>query len=245
MTTPLTTLDGLVNFRDLGGVPTEDAVIRPGVLYRAESLSDLTDAGREALASSGIGVVIDLRSTMEAEKSPGVTADSAAPRLVAIPMLDGALPTSIDDARPLEESYAALIREHGEDFARIAGVIADADAGVLVHCTAGKDRTGLAIALVLLAVGAEWDAVRTDYSASSENLSGAWTDRIFAMIAAMGLDIPDTPEVRRLMYSTSETGFDAAFEWVRAQHGSVTGYLTDHGLSDEQLTRLRDRLVQR
>lgn len=237
-------LDGLLNFRDLAGIPTASGVIRPGILYRSESLSDLTDDGRDALAASSIGTVIDLRSTAEATRSPGVATDSVSPRLIAIPMLDGAIPTSLDDARPLAESYATLVREHGPDFARIARVVADTDRGVLIHCTAGKDRTGLAVALILRAVGGEWEAVRADYSSSSENLSGEWTDKIFAMVKTMGFNIPDTPQVRALLHGTSEEGFDAAFDWIQAQFGSVTGYLTAHGLTNEQLARLQDRLVQ-
>ena len=61
---------------------------------------------------------------------------------------------------------------------------------MLVHCTAGKDRTGVAIALLLDAVGAERDAVVADYAASEANLSGAWADRMFAMIDAMGIPCP-------------------------------------------------------
>jgi len=245
MTIPLIELDGLVNFRDLGGLPAEEAVVRHGVLYRSESLADLTESGRKDLAQSGIGTVIDLRSPKEANLAPGLPADSAVPRLLSIPMLDGAIPTSLADIRPLAEAYDALVRGHGEDFARIAGIVADADSAVLIHCTAGKDRTGLAVAIILVAVGADWDAVRTDYSASSENLSGEWTDRVFAMITQMGLTVPQTPQIRALLHGTTEAGFDAAFAWISAEFGSVSGYLTHHGLTDEQLTRLRDRLVRR
>ncbi|MFF5794728.1 tyrosine-protein phosphatase [Paeniglutamicibacter sp. NPDC012692] len=242
-TTAAIALDGLLNFRDLGGLPTKRGTIRPGVIYRSESLSDLTDQGWHDLARSGISTVIDLRSAAESARAPGLDAGSVSPRLLAIPMLDGAIPTSFADMRPLSELYDSLVRGHGGDFARIAGTIADADDPVLIHCTAGKDRTGLAVAIVLFAVGASWDAVRADYSTSGKNLSGEWADRTLLKITQMGLDIPDNHKIRAMLHGTTETGFDASFEWINSEFGSVTEYLTHHGLTDGQLTRLQQRLV--
>lgn len=244
MTTSLLALDGLVNFRDLGGLPAQDGVVRPGRLYRSESLSDLTAVGREELARSDIGTVIDLRSTPEARHAPGLPSDSRSPRLVSVPLLDGALPTSLDQMLPLEETYATLVQHHGDDFAQVAAVVAQADAAVLIHCTAGKDRTGLAIALVLLAIGVDPDAVRSDYTQSSENLAGVWVARMRARVRAMGFELPDTPEMTEMLCGTTEEGFDAALSWITDQHGSVAGYLRAHGLSEAQLARLHDRLIQ-
>ena len=94
---------------------------------------------------------------------------------------------------------------------------------MLVHCTAGKDRTGVAIALLLDAVGAERDAVVADYAASEANLSGAWADSMFAMIDAMG--VPRTPTLDELIAATPPAAIEEALAWVDREHGGSAAYL--------------------
>ncbi|WP_345470951.1 tyrosine-protein phosphatase [Glutamicibacter ectropisis] len=237
-------LDGLVNFRDLGGITTAHGTIRPGVLFRSESVSDLSATGRQDLASGSIRTVIDLRSEAEVQRAPGLATDSLTPRLVALPLLDGAMPTSVTQLPTLETIYQQLVTESGAAFARAAGTVADAEGGVLIHCTAGKDRTGLAVALTLLAVGADLDQVRADYIVSSQHLAGAWAERMLAGARAHGVEIPDTEAARELIFGTSQNAFDAAMDRVYEGFGSAQGYLLRHGLLDDQLERLAVRLVE-
>ena len=92
---------------------------------------------------------------------------------------------------------------------------------VLVHCTAGKDRTGVAIALLLDAVGAERTAVIGDYASSEANLSGAWAERMFTMIAAMG--VPRTAALDELIAATPAAAIAEALAWVDREHGGSAG----------------------
>jgi protein-tyrosine phosphatase len=109
-----------------------------------------------------------------------------------------------------------------------------------VHCTAGKDRTGVSVALVLDAVGAERAAVVADYAASAANLAGPWADGMRAMITAMG--VPLTPEIDTLVTATPPAAIEQALAWVDAQGGAAE-YLQSGGLTDAELDALRARLT--
>ncbi|ROS73362.1 tyrosine-protein phosphatase [Cellulomonas sp. PhB143] len=233
-------LDGLSNLRDVGGIPTPRGPVRHGVLLRSDSLASLTAAGRAALASGPVGYVVDMRSRGETEAMPGWPADAPHPRLVPLPMLEGSV-QQLTTLPSLESIYRDLLAGAGEGFARTAALVAEGPEAVLVHCTAGKDRTGVATALVLLAVDADRDAVLTDYAASTGNLGGAWRDRMVAGIQRMGVEL--TPQVEALLVGTDPEGLDRVLGEVEAEHGSVLGYLRAHGLTDAQASALRERLV--
>ncbi|KRC59166.1 hypothetical protein ASE14_15430 [Agromyces sp. Root81] len=239
--TTLTNLDGLVNFRDVGGMPAGAGTIATGVLYRSDGLASLSDEGRRELADCTIGTVVDFRSESEVAHSPGLAPDSVRPALVSMPLLDGAVPLDGGRLPTLDGIYLELVQRAGDRFARLASIIATSDDAVLVHCTAGKDRTGVGVALVLLAVGADRDAVTADYLATSANLTGAWSERMFVLAREMGVEI--TPELEALVNGTSAEALGAALDWVEQEHGSVDAYLLAHGLGEDELVRLRERLT--
>jgi len=116
-----------------------------------------------------------------------------------------------------------------------------ADDRIVIHCTAGKDRTGVAIALILEAVGVERPAIVEDYASSERNLAGPWTERMFGMLQAMG--IPRTPALDDLVAATPPAAIVTALEWVDSTHGGAAGYLRSGGLTDAELDALRRRLV--
>ena len=109
-----------------------------------------------------------------------------------------------------------------------------------MHCTAGKDRTGVAVAVILDAVGAERDAVIDDYAQSERNLAGPWADRMLAGIEQMGA--PLTPEVRELVTGTPPAAMAQAFAWIDERGGSAD-YLRSGGLTEAELDGLRARLA--
>ena len=148
MTTPLT---GLINFRDVGGLPvTGGARTRNGVLYRSAALGDLGEAGSCALADLGVRTIVDLRAPSERAQAPSRLA--AVLDVVELPLLEGAMNPELlrrlDDARTrvptLAELYANLAADGGAVFAQVARVVASADGGVLL-LHRRKDRTGVAV----------------------------------------------------------------------------------------------------
>ena len=134
-----------------------------------------------------------------------------------------------------------MIDHSGESFAAVAELVAGSSAAVLVHCTAGKDRTGIAVALLLDAVGADRAAVVADYAASQSNLTGPWLDGMLAMLARMG--IPESAEVTDLITASPATALTEVLESLDARGGSLR-YLRDHGLDEAAAVRLRERLVE-
>lgn len=258
--------EGTHNFRDTAGMPlSTGGTTASGVLYRSDALSALTPAGLEQLAASDIDVIIDFRTPMEQSMSPDRLPTTRPIQLMTLGVLEGAMTgmassvlkgaaASGDQAAAAEAIAAALAQlpslgdlyismlQHGaSSFAEAARTVATTERGVLVHCTAGKDRTGVAVALILEAVGVERDAIVADYAVSESNLAGPWTDRMFAMLQGMGL--PRTEALDQLVAATPPEAIRTALSWVHSEHGGAIGYLRSGGLTDAELDALGIRLT--
>lgn len=258
--------EGSFNFRDTGGVPlTGGGATRYGVLYRSDALSGLTPAGLEQVAATDIGVIVDFRTPMERMMAPDRLPSTRAYRVVELALLEGALtglaqqamqagaPGGDPDAAAaavrdalaqlpsLGALYVSMLTHGAEAFAQLARLVGAEDSAVLVHCTAGKDRTGVAIALLLETAGAERDAVVSDYAASQANLSGPWADGMFAIIDAMG--VPRSPTLDELVAATPPAAIEEALAWVDREHGGSAAYLRSGGLTEAELDALRRRLA--
>lgn len=144
----------------------------------------------------------------------------------------------------LGDLYVSMLTGGAAAFAEVAGLVAastdDTQTSVLIHCTAGKDRTGVSAALILDAVGVERAAVVADYASSAEHLKGPWADRMLAMIKQMGA--PATPALVELVTGTPPAAIEQALAWVEQNHGSSAAYLQSGGLTEAQLATLRARL---
>lgn len=241
-------IEGTFNSRDVGGMPlTDGGRVASGVLFRSDALATVTDAGEATIAQSRIGTVVDFRAESERLQAPDRL--PAEVTVAAFPMLDGAVRETVQSGGgipSLADVYAHLLDTHGADFAAVAGLVArPADAerpAVLVHCTAGKDRTGVAIALLLDAVGASREAVVDDYLATGQNLSGTWADGMRRHLEASG--IPLSPELEELLAHSPRPAIEAMFAHVDAA-GGAADYLQRHGLEASDLDALRTRLTGR
>ncbi|MFB7894285.1 tyrosine-protein phosphatase [Microbacterium sp. NPDC056044] len=265
-TTGTMTIDGLYNFRDTGGLPLADGgTTRSGVLYRSDALAALTPTGLDALAGTAVGVIVDFRTAEERRSAPDRLPATRPMRTVDLSLIEGALNASAFAAlapgaeRPSESDIAAAMAQiptlgdlyigmlqHGAstfvDVARLIGDSTDdAPSAVLVHCTAGKDRTGVATALMLDAVGVERDAIVADYAISQQNLSGPWADGMLSMVSSLG--VPITATLRTLVTETPPAAIEHALDHLVAEHGGSTAYLRAGGLTDDELERLRLRLA--
>ncbi len=262
-------IEGTFNFRDVGGMPLHGGgQVRKGVLYRSDALSGLTPRGLEQLGASGIGVIVDFRTPLERTMAPDRLPSGRDIRVVELELLEGALTGLAQEAmqagmqpggaeaataaveRALAQLprlgglYVSMLTHGGASFAETARLVAhggDGASGVLVHCTAGKDRTGVATALILDAVGVDRDAVIADYAASQAHLSGAWATNMFAMIDAMG--VPRTAALDELVSATPPEAIGEALDWVDREHGGSEAYLRAHGSTATDLDALRGRLV--
>src|SRR4051794_23952269 len=158
--------DGCVNVRDLGGLPLEDGgETRFGVAVRADSIRTLTDEGWRSLADYGVRLAVDLRGDDElADDPPG---DSPI-EVVRHPVTGNSHPV-VWEWPSMREAYLALLEGFPREFAATVTEVARADSPVVVHCQGGRDRTGLASALMLRLAGVPLDAIADDHGLSDES----------------------------------------------------------------------------
>lgn len=233
---------GTFNFRDVGGYAADGGVVRSGRLFRSDGLSALGDAGKNELRALGVGVVIDLRDDFEVEALPDDLAGLDV-EVLRLPVFEGSGASQGTVGISLEALYERILTLHSDVVVAALRELAHAgDRAVLVHCTAGKDRTGIVVALALLAVGVDRDTVVADYAQSQENLGGAWLDQMLALIKEHGVEI--TPELRILMGGSPPEALNGALDLIIREHGSVRQYLLDAGLTEIDLAALKASLVE-
>src|ERR1700738_1747567 len=155
--------DGLHNARDLGGHPTPSGPTRYGAVVRSEVPSRMTIPGRRKLEEHGIAGFLDLRSRNEADSEPSPFALRPGYRRVAL--LDREAMTLVRAMTESEELCEYLLLERGHLIGEALGtlLLLSAGGGVLVHCRAGKDRTGIIAGLMLANAGVPWKAIATDH----------------------------------------------------------------------------------
>ncbi len=142
----------------------------------------------------------------------------------------------------LEALYRQVVAESAWTIATAVSVIADSgQVPVLVHCTAGKDRTGLVVALALEAAGVDRTAVVADYTQSALNLDGAWMNA--AMSALVSGGVPISPNLFEVLGGSPDHAMSGLLAGLDQQYGSVVGYLMAHGFLEESVAMLREKLV--
>lgn len=249
--TELLRLASADNFRDVAGTgagyPTRDGRrVRRGVFYRSNELQ-LTHEDATSLAALGIRVIHDLRGGPEVEAHPDVEVPGATWRHVEVAGIPMAMVEGLADTaaaeRVMGEVYEAFVRspEARASYAVLLTDLATEDPPHLFHCTAGKDRTGWAAALLLEVAGVDRDTIVADYLLTNE-VSSATREKYLALIAEhLGQEKVAIYEPTMVV----EPGYlQAAYDAVDADYGSVEGYLREGlGLGDDVLAELRARLV--
>ncbi|WP_433200078.1 tyrosine-protein phosphatase [Nocardia sp. CA-107356] len=237
-------LTGTFNFRDLGGLRTIDAArIRPGVLLRSAQLSGLDLPGHAIMCELGVTDVYDLRGLREIEhighdNLPDDVRLNITPfdsRMAEAPPHDAQ--TNSAFAHMLEVyRYFPTLPEANTAIITIAETIASGDGAVLVHCAAGKDRTGWAIATLLRAVAVSEADVLADFMASN--------DAVPALRAMMAPKLAAGAELSIDILGVREDYLQVATAVVRERHGDFESYLSAIGFTVQLRERLRDRLLE-
>jgi protein-tyrosine phosphatase len=227
-------LAGVLNFRDVGGYPVAGGgSVRWRTLFRSDALHPLDSAGLAAVTGLGLRTVVDLRTQIELEHAPSPVSG----RATHVSMLTGdfqGVPLELDGL------YRYFVDECGGQIAAAIGEIGGDDAlPALVHCSAGKDRTGVVIALILAVLGVPDELIAADYALSALYLDPDRTPAIGQLSASTGLG----EEVTRALLSSPPALILEVLDRVRAVTGSVDGYLLAHGLTDSGLARLRAALI--
>src|SRR5476649_812830 len=218
-------LEGGSNFRDLGGYRTTDGhTVRKGVVFRSAHLGTLTDRDRAALGRLGVRTVVDLRGVDEAAETPH-RIDGTGARIVGAhiePRIGEKIRAAVEDGSASPFLMMQYLTEHYRDYPRhctpgfrtLFATLSDGTHRPLVfHCTAGKDRTGFASALLLTLLGVPWDTVMEDYLRTND----LWVGHIGRYPE---LDI----DTRAAIIEARRPYLEAAFEVVRADFGSPEAF---------------------
>ena len=238
--------DACYNIRDVGGYATTDGgQIRWRALVRADNLCRLTPAGRAALVDHGVRTIIDLRSASELVRAPHPFApphgEPGAPLYRHLSLLDDndqAGIARIDNAGSVQKMYTLMLDQYPARIATIIRAVARARAGgVLVHCFAGKDRTGVIVALLLAVAGAEPATIIADYAESDNYLQPLYTE----LLDSYAHDPPRQSQLASLLASPAEA-MRATLAYLDTAHGGPEAYLQAAGVSQPDLQRLRRRL---
>jgi protein-tyrosine phosphatase len=219
---------GAVNFRDLGGYSTiQGRTTAWGRLFRSDSLSALTDADLEALSRLGLSTVCDLRRDHERITFPNRLPTLGAPRTLelgfsprgSIEMWDAINRGELDAPGVHEEMrthYRRLVLEHTAEYARLLQVLLEPGAmPALIHCASGKDRTGFAVAIILMAVGVPRATIVEDYVISDRHR------RDLSHLTEEGAHPAAVDAVAQAIPAYLE----AAFEAIDTQWGGEDAYL--------------------
>lgn len=232
-------LSGGYNFRDMGGIRTADGkTVRWGKLLRSDSLAHLTDEDLAYLETVPVRTIVDFRTETEAAKSPDRNPGSVN-TVLHYPVLPGSLDPNVDPeeeySRPLGDEFmehlnrsfvtdAHIVAVYKEFFRQIQQ---DENLPLLFHCSAGKDRTGYAAALILFSLGVDKDTVLQDYMHSAVYLEGKYDDLIAR-----------NPE-RKALFTVKPSYLKAAIEAMEKHSGSIEQYLAEELGVDAQKMRAR------
>jgi protein-tyrosine phosphatase len=232
-------VDGLLNLRDLGGLPRDGGGrTRFGRLLRSDSPHNLDSAGARVLADAGISTVVDLRTESERAALPNLLVTAGRMNSVAAPIFtdEDEFPAGLTTA---SDVYCWWLRDLGHGVRAAMEAIADAPtAPVLVHCHAGKDRTGVVVALVLLLAGVNAEAIADDYALSGVQLAEMLArDRLSAVERGM-----DDVRAERL-FTVRREAMVQTVERIGSDHGGAARYLAGIGVDAARLDRLRSLLV--
>ncbi len=218
-------LQGASNFRDLGGYPTRDGrTTRWRQLFRSNHLGQLTSGDVEIVRGLGVRRAFDFRGVDERSGGICCVAEITVHSLPIEPTVVAALrgrlasgtltaPAALEIMR---ESYRNYVRHNTHSFRSLFSHLLEDHGPLVIHCTAGKDRTGFACALILHALGVPEDVIAADY---------LLTNRFYRRDPSAAAELPE--DVRAAIGSVDDSYLEAGFEAVRAEYGDLQTYMRD------------------
>jgi protein tyrosine/serine phosphatase len=260
-------LDGATNARDLGGLPTEGAETAPHRLLRSDNLQGLTPADVRLLVDGlGLRTVVDLRTNVEVElEGPGPLTREPGVEIRHLSLFpesggrtdvdaDAVLPwqgdgadarrgTALPDAGPdpgrrAVAFYLAYLRDRPDNVVAALRAVAASDGAAIVHCAAGKDRTGVVIALALSAVGVPRDRIVADYAATADRMP-----ELLARLRASDTYRDDLDSRPDDSHRPRPETMELFLAYLDERFGGPTGWLESAGFGAADVARLRARLV--
>ncbi len=237
-------LSGASNFRDLGGYAGAGGrPVRWRRLFRSDHLAALTPRDAETLQSLGLSRAFDFRGERERSAVPYTLAGVAQHALPIEPTVVQRLQELVEAGRTvtpehtvelMQDTYRAFVHDNAARFASLFEHLLDSDAPLVFHCTAGKDRTGFAAAMILLALGVPRQVVMQDY---------LLTNQLYRMPPAVARRAPR--EVLKVLWRVQQEFLDAALHAVDQDYGGVDQYLArELGVAAPERRRLAELYLQ-
>lgn len=249
--------EGIENFRDFGGYDTAcGRGLKRGVLYRSANHAKASDADLEALRELGVSVIVDLRRPVEREREPSRRWEGFGGQVIEND-LDGGYQDWADALKEVETLGARWFREdalgfyhkapyearHVDLFSRYFRALGETDGAVVVHCAAGKDRTGMLCAFTQHLAGVHRDDILSDYLMTNDETRIARRMTPFRewLFELTGVTVSD--EALHAALSVDPAYLATAFSRIEAEHGSLDRYLedtlgVDHALRDKVAARI-------
>lgn len=253
MTTALIDLElsAPVNLRDLGGIPVAGGVLREGIALRADDLAVVTEQDAHDLVDRGLVAVIDLRTSDEvALTGRGPLADQAVAyhHLPLMASIGAGMPQggriSFDHVS-MGEMYAYMVETSAPQLATALSIIALAPGATAFHCAAGRDRTGVLAAMLLLALGAADDDIVTDYARTDANMAAIQARMkpvMGVLLERLGFDLGEMTALTTDA-EPMEISMRTLLARLRERHGDALAPVRAAGLTDDIVARLRARAV--
>jgi protein-tyrosine phosphatase len=238
-------LVGASNFRDLGGYPTRDGgIVRWRQIFRSNHLGHLTEADIEVLRPLGLKSAFDFRGTEERAAAMCGLREIAVHSLPVEPtvvaslrarLASGVALSSADALDVMRESYRNYVRDNTPSFRALFAHLVEDRAPLVIHCTAGKDRTGFACALILHALGVPDEVISEDY---------LLTNRFYRRDPSGSSDLPG--EVHQVLGSVQSSFLAAAYDAIDADYGDLEHYFSEGlGLGARERAALESRYIER
>ena len=241
---PSALLQGASNFRDVGGYRNaEGRRVRCGQVFRSDHLAGLTEEDLVRLQMLGIAHSLDFRGAAECAATPYALAGVQRVALTIEPTViarlqalvaQGVVPTTEETVDLMRETYRDFVNHNAATFGRFLKHLLDQPTPQVFHCTAGKDRTGFAAALLLSALGVDRPTIEHDY---------LLTNQLYKRDARM--EGQGHPHVMKVLWQVQPEFLHAAFDAVDAQHGGMRDYLHGAiGLSPQELVDLQRLMLE-
>ena len=237
-------LAGASNFRDLGGYPARDGrIVRWRQIFRSNHLGHLTDDDIAAVRKLGVKSAFDFRGAEERQAALCLMNDVTVHSLPVEPTVVAALRAivaggtqlSTDHAvEVMRDSYRGYVQQNTPRFRALFAHLLEDRAPLVIHCTAGKDRTGFACALILHTLGVSRDVIAEDY---------LLTNQYYRRDPNNGSELPE--DVKNVLGTVRASFLDAAFEAIDTDYGDLETYLRDGlGLGQSERASLEARYLQ-
>ena len=228
---------GTYNFRDAGGYPVQGGgATRWRTLFRSDSPHRLSEADRGSLIASGLRTAVDLRQASELTEAPNVFAADMQITFCHLPLLSDA-PSMPEDLPALVDIYRAILDERGDQIcAALSALAAPKALPAIVNCTAGKDRTGLIVALILGLAGVPEETIVADYALSGACLAGAFSDEARRQAEEQGYSYD-------LLMQCDPDFMRETLQHLRKRYGGIESYVRTTGLGNQEIDRLRQSMV--